>query len=396
MKGHHHLIGKLPERSGSGLIGTHADRISWGGQSWLPLAKSCMRAAHKDRASIGPQGNGQMTQLGPTTAKAPLTNSQSVYQLPAAGGIIRLADALQPNRKGPAMPDRPVVLVVGSLHHDIMVEADHLPRVDETAVGRRWYPKFGGKGGNQAVAAQTAGGNARMFGAVGQDGFGTFLLAALEAGGVDHRFVRSLKGVGSGMSVAIQDRAGDYAATIVSGANLMLDPTELDDPALWDGVKVLILQNEIAEAVNIAAAHAAQSRGVTVILNAAPARKLPQELRVNIDILVVNAVEAEMSGTEPVKDLPSALAAANHLAAQYKSVVVTAGAKGLAACAAEDAPFTLPAQKVTVASTHGAGDCFTGALAAALAQGEPLASACRSASNAAARHVSGTAATAAI
>ena len=47
----------------------------------------------------------------------------------------------------------PITLTIGSLHYDIMVEAEHLPRPDETAIGSRWYPKFGGKGGNQAVAA---------------------------------------------------------------------------------------------------------------------------------------------------------------------------------------------------------------------------------------------------
>ena len=97
------------------------------------------------------------------------------------------------------MSPQPVVLVVGSLHHDIMVEADNLPRVDETAVGHRWYPKFGGKGGNQAVAVAASGGAARMYGAVGADGFGEFLLQALDRGRVDRRFVRSLQGVGSGM-----------------------------------------------------------------------------------------------------------------------------------------------------------------------------------------------------
>ena len=45
-----------------------------------------------------------------------------------------------------------IVMVVGSLHYDIIVEADHLPRMDETAIGTRWYPKFGGKGGNQGPA----------------------------------------------------------------------------------------------------------------------------------------------------------------------------------------------------------------------------------------------------
>ena len=286
------------------------------------------------------------------------------------------------------MPDLPVVLVVGSLHHDIMVETDHLPRVDETAVGRRWYPKFGGKGGNQAVAASAAGAAARMFGAVGKDGFGAYLLDALDKGRVDRRFVRKLDGVGSGMSVAIQDNAGDYAATIVSGANLMLQAADLQDAALWSDVRALVLQNEVAEDINVAAARAAAARGIPVVLNAAPARALSADLRALVDVLVVNAVEAEMFGAAPVIDLASAQAAARGLAAQYRAVVVTAGASGLALCAGGSEAETIPAQKVQVTSTHGAGDCFTGTLAARLALGQPLVEACRAASEAAAWHVS--------
>jgi len=282
-----------------------------------------------------------------------------------------------------------VVLVVGSLHHDIMVEADHLPRVDETAVGRRWYPKFGGKGGNQAVAAQAAGARARMFGAVGQDSFGTFLLDALDKGGVDRHFVSQVEDVGSGMSVAIQNAAGDYAATIVSGANLSIDPVRLSDHDLWTDVQALVLQNEIPVEVNLAAARTARARGIKVILNAAPARDVPRELRAVVDVLVVNAVEAEMFGAEPVTDLASALSAARHLAAHYESVIVTAGAQGLAAWTLEDAQITLPARKVQVSSTHGAGDCFTGTLAAALAEGRSVHEACERASDAAASHVQG-------
>lgn len=283
----------------------------------------------------------------------------------------------------------PVVLVVGSLHHDIMVEADHLPRVDETAVGRRWYPKFGGKGGNQAVAAQAAGATGRMFGAVGKDGFGAFLLDVLKTRGVDHRFVRQMDDAGTGMSVAIQDARGDYAATIVSGVNLLLDPAALEQPALWEDVRVLVLQNEIPAEVNLAAAKLARQRGVTVVLNAAPAREVPAELRGAVDVLVVNAIEAEMFGTDPVIDLASALVAARQLAAHYANVVVTAGAHGLAAWTAEGAQITLPARKVRVSSTHGAGDCFTGTLAASLASGQSLAEACAAASDAAASHVEG-------
>lgn len=280
------------------------------------------------------------------------------------------------------------VLVVGSLHYDIMVEADHLPRKDETAVGRRWYPKFGGKGGNQAVAVARAGASSRMFGAIGSDDFGSFLRQALRAGEVDDRFVTTLPSVGSGMSVAILDAAGDYAATIVSGANLHADATALDDHRLWQDVGLLILQNEVPEALNIAAARHARQRGVRTLLNAAPARTLAPDLVPLVDILVVNAVEAEMMGADPVWCLHSAADATRRLGDKFEAVIVTAGSKGLAAITSEDEAFMLPAERVEAVSSHGAGDAFIGALCAALVRGLPLREACHAASQAAAIHVS--------
>ena len=81
--------------------------------------------------------------------------------------------------------NKPVVVVAGSLHYDIMVDAPERPRKGETVTGYAWRPKFGGKGGNQAVAAAKAGAEVRMAGAVGTDAFGHFLLDALAAAGVD-------------------------------------------------------------------------------------------------------------------------------------------------------------------------------------------------------------------
>jgi ribokinase len=283
----------------------------------------------------------------------------------------------------------PVVLVVGSLHYDIMVESTTLPGRDETAIGSRWYPKFGGKGGNQAIAAQKAGAKVRMCGAVGTDDFGRFLRENLRAGGVDDRFVADVAGAGSGMSVAILDTAGDYAATIVSGANLLIAPDTLQDAALWDGVTILVLQNEVTEAINLAAARQARARGIPVLLNAAPYRAMSPEFCMLVDILVVNAVEARMMGTAPVSSLPSAAEAAQQLARQFPTVIVTAGAQGLAAATAAHDALSIPAQKVAVVSSHGAGDAFIGTLANRLARGDALAPACQAASAAAARHVAG-------
>ncbi len=281
------------------------------------------------------------------------------------------------------------VLVAGSLHYDILVEADHLPRRDETAVGRRWYPKFGGKGGNQAVAVARAGVRARMLGAVGADDFGRHLRAGLQAGGVDDRFVATLPGVGSGMSVAILDAAGDYAATIVSGANLAVPTGPILDAALWAGVGLVVLQNEVPEALNLAVARQARARGIRTLLNAAPARELSPDLAALIDVLVVNAVEAEMMGAAEVRGLDAAAEAAERLAGRFDCVVVTAGGEGLAAWTAKEKRLILPAEKVDVVSTHGAGDAFIGTLAANLLRGVAFAECCRRASKAAALHVAG-------
>jgi ribokinase len=283
----------------------------------------------------------------------------------------------------------PTVLTVGSLHYDIMVEADHLPRKDETAVGSCWYPKFGGKGGNQAVAAAKAGAHSRMFGAVGQDDFGQFLRANLVKGQVEDQFVAQLKGIGSGISVAIQNADGDYAATIVSGANLHISIAALEDDVVWHGVKVLVLQNEVPEAVNLAAATLARKRNIPTLLNAAPYRLLSAEFRAAVDILVVNSVEAEMMGAGVVCCLHSAAEAAKKLTDKFETVIITAGSQGMAAWGANDENLRLPAEKVKVVSSHGAGDSFIGTLAAVLAKGEGLEQACRAASSSAARHVAG-------
>ena len=284
------------------------------------------------------------------------------------------------------------VLVVGSLHYDIMVETPHLPRRDETAVGSRWYPKFGGKGGNQAVAARRQSVPARMAGAVGDDDFGRLLRAHLQSEGVDADFVSVIAETGSGISVALVDPAGDYAATIVSGANLQIDVAALAAPALWKDIGLLILQNEVPEAVNRAAATEARARGLPVLLNAAPFRPLPADLLANVTHLIVNAVEAEGLGTPPVTSLAAASAAARQLSPLAANVIVTAGAQGLAAASGQET-VSVPAEDVRTVSSHGAGDAFIGALAAALLRGATLHVAAQTAARAAARHVAGLPAT---
>ncbi|AXC50523.1 ribokinase [Paracoccus suum] len=282
----------------------------------------------------------------------------------------------------------PVVVVAGSLHYDIMVDAPDRPRKGETVAGLAWRPKFGGKGGNQAVAAAAAGATVRMWGAVGDDDFGRFLKGCLAAAKVDGGWVTVHPDQGSGMSVAVADSDGDYGAVIVSGANLHPDPASLADAALWQGAVALILQNEIPEDANVAAARTARSRGAFVVLNAAPFRPMSEAMAPLVDLLIVNAIEAEQGGGGAVETLHDAAAAAQRLARRFPRVVVTAGEQGVAGVERGSAPTTLPALPVPLVSTHGAGDTFVGALVAALARGTAFSNALDAANRAAAAHVS--------
>jgi len=283
------------------------------------------------------------------------------------------------------MTTGPRVAIVGSLHYDIMVRTPSLPRTGETLMGQAWWWKPGGKGGNQAMAAVRHGAAAAMIGCLGDDGFGARLRARLEAAGVDLRHIRTVE-QGSGMSVALQQADGDYAAVVVSGANRDLDEAQVRASVeAITGAGVLLLQNEVAASANVVAARLARGAGVTVVHNAAPARTAGA-LAELVDILVVNTIEAEQLGATPVEDLASAALAAASLRGATSSVVVTAGGAGVAAATA-DGVIELPPHPVGEPKTHGAGDTFVGALAARLAAGESLADALRYANAAAALHV---------
>jgi ribokinase len=269
------------------------------------------------------------------------------------------------------------VSVVGSLHLDILVEAPRLPLSDETLAGRSWSRKCGGKGGNQAVAAARLGASVAMGGRVGDDDFGRTLRACLQAAGVDVSCVGTDPVAGSGMSVAIQEASGEYGAVIVSGANLAIDAMAIprDWAALW-GADVLMLQNEVPDSVNLAAATAARAAGSRVMMNAAPARALPSPLLPLIDILVLNRLEAAQMTGLSVQSPQEVARAARALYREGQDLVITMGGDGLHLTTAAGAGEIQPAFRSELRSAHGAGDCFCGALAARLASGDGIEQAC--------------------
>jgi ribokinase len=134
-------------------------------------------------------------------------------------------------------------------------------------------------------------------------------------------------------------------------------------------------------------ARRARAFGVKTILNAAPARPFETALPRFVDILVVNAIEAEMLGTLPVHFRADAEKAAETLASRFASVVVTAGGDGVAFQDDAGDKVSLSSIPVDVQSTHGAGDMFVGTLAARLAAGDGIRDALEAANRQAAKLV---------
>jgi ribokinase len=258
------------------------------------------------------------------------------------------------------------LLVAGSLHLDVVVQAPALPRPDQTVTGQGVAYRFGGKGGNQAVAAARMGARVAMAGAVGTDSFAAPLLAGLDAAGVDRGQVVTVPGA-SGMSVAVVLPGGGYGAVIVSGANLAIRAESVVFPS---GCRALLMQNEIPAAVNLALARRARAAGLRVVLNAAPARAADPVLFGLVDLLVVNRGEAAdiLGQSESALDAPAAARALRTMGPG--AVIVTLAADGLSGN--DGTGFSLPARPVAVVSSHGAGDAFLGALCAEWLRGGDL------------------------
>ena len=254
------------------------------------------------------------------------------------------------------------LLVTGSLHLDVVLRAPHLPALDETVTGSGVNYIFGGKGGNQAIAAAQMGGDVHFAGRAGSDAFGDMIRETLARSGVNSAQLQRDPGP-SGMSAAIVDANGDYGAVIVSAANLNIEAEAVEIP---DGTTLVLLQNEIPERVNLAVAQKAKAAGAQVWLNAAPARELPVALQTLVDLLIVNRIEAEFYA-----DAGTAF-----------KILTTLGDKGVSYDGVH-----IPGFQVNVVSTHGAGDMFVGALAAQIDAGTRMQKAIRFAQAAAALHV---------
>ena len=263
------------------------------------------------------------------------------------------------------------IVVLGSANTDMVITGKRIPRPGETVSGGRFLLNPGGKGANQAVAvARLAAkrGTCAFVGKVGDDLFGRETAVRMKVDGIDAKLVVDRREP-SGTALILVDAKGQNVISVALGANGTLSPKDIA-PFRKDieSAAALLLQLETPVETVLAAAKWASAKGVPVILNPAPAAKLPRELYRTLEWITPNETEAELLTGVKVSDAKSAKKAVDvFLRRGVRHVAITMGVKGVY-CG--NCRKLYPVKKVKAVDCVAAGDTFNGAFTVALAEGK--------------------------
>ena len=277
----------------------------------------------------------------------------------------------------------PNITIIGSLNTDLITRTSRIPTAGETLISASYDTGCGGKGANQAVACarlsrkqgsevKEAECTVHMIGAVGDDMFGRDLINGLVSNGIRADGVKVKGGEKSGVAVIIvEEESGENRILMSPNANYALRPsdfTSLPDP-LPD---LIILQLEIPLVTVLHILKLAREKDVEVLLNPAPAVKLPREAYSAVHHLIVNETEASIITGTTAKSHSWALWG-EHIERLIdlgvRHVIITLGAQGVIYLNTElKRVQRVPGETVTVVDSTGAGDTFVGAYAGMLAQ----------------------------
>ncbi|GLQ88459.1 ribokinase [Dyella flagellata] len=261
----------------------------------------------------------------------------------------------------------PHIVVVGSINMDLVTVAPRFPAPGETLLGHRFLSAHGGKGGNQAVAATRLGAEVHMVGAVGDDAFAQQLCEGLQQEGVDISHVVRIDDCSSG-TASITVAGGENEIVVVPGANAQLQPSHVAKAQhLIAGADAVLVQMEIPLETVEATLRMAHAQRVPVILNPAPAQRLPTEWLQLARYITPNQHElAILLGADADEDFRSLMRRTPC------PVVLTHGAEG-AWFREQGEPQHQAGFAVEAVDSTGAGDTFNAAFAVFLQEGLPAA-----------------------
>ena len=272
-----------------------------------------------------------------------------------------------------------MIYVLGSINMDMVAVPPYMPKNGETLTANKYYTNPGGKGANQASAIAKLGGKVKMIGKVGSDAYGPVMKNNLASYGVDVEDVTTAEG-NSGIAIIIVVD-GDNRIIFDPGANFKVTKEDVDKGLCKaKSGDILIMQLEVPMDIVTYAADEAKKKGMTVILNPAPAVKLGQDLLCNVDIITPNETETEiLTGISPDSEVELALAVKEYYKYGIKNVVITMGSRGAIVTYGNNI-VPIEARKVKAVDTTSAGDTYVGAIAVKLDAGVDIVTACKFAS----------------
>jgi ribokinase len=272
------------------------------------------------------------------------------------------------------------ITIIGSLNTDLVTHTPRVPTGGETLTATSFSTGGGGKGANQAVACARLSrprGSifsdiaVKMVGGVGTDEFGPPHIEAMKRDGIDTSGIRLVEGETTGVAVIlVETGSGENRILLNPGANYALRPADFVNPESLGMPKpdLIIMQLEIPLETVLQILETAKQAGINVLLNPAPAIKLPEEAYAAVTHLILNETEAAILSGRSVEEVEAEGFAWEGLAADFlkkgvRNLVVTLGAKG-AYYATEGRSGYIKAEKVEkVVDTTAAGDTFVGAYA---------------------------------
>lgn len=277
------------------------------------------------------------------------------------------------------LPRRQLV-VIGSANMDLVTRVKEFPQPGETTTGSALELHPGGKGANQAVAAARAGAKVSFIGNIGEGAFGDVLVDGLKKEGIDLKYLERSRKLPAGTAVILLNAQGENQIIVTRSSNDLVNAAQVRKArTLIASAGMVLLQLEVPFAAVRQAIFLAHAAKAPVMLNPAPVMQaLPKSLLVKLDWLTPNEHELAVLTKSAVRTKAEIQNAAQSLLrAGVKNIVVTCGAKGACWVSARGSQW-FPAQEVKVVDTVGAGDCFSGSLAAALALGsDPGEAICR-------------------
>lgn len=274
------------------------------------------------------------------------------------------------------------LVVVGSYNQDLVWRTEAFPNLGETRTGV-FSQGPGGKGFNQAMAAHRLGCPTLFVAALGNDALGANAqqLAATESLSCAWQICSNSS---TGNAAIWLDKSGQNQILVDLAANRLLSIEHINTQKTHiQQSKVLLVQQEANVQASIQAAQHAKQAGVITIVNPAPATDEASELHNLADILTPN--ESEFSAllqkngvslsAEHIATLDDAALHLHARTLNIATLIITLGARGIL-LSTDSAFLSISPPSVTVRDTTGAGDCFNGALAVRLANGDSIIDAC--------------------